>query len=226
MTHAEAVSTLATERYLLDDMSEQEREAFEAHYFACVDCAGDVRAAFKMRDGATDGLLGRATLARPAFAVAQARTPIHIKRPWFTSVAVPWAVAATLAVAVAYQASRPAPESARGADEIAALTPTLLRPASRGAAPIVTGAGGHIAVALDLDLDSQSAPELAYALRTADGRNLLTGRARAPMAGTPLVLVIPSFTLTEQQQYSLAVWHATRPDGPLGTFTFTAGTSR
>ena len=37
MTHTEAISSLASERYLLDEMSDQEREAFEAHYFECPD---------------------------------------------------------------------------------------------------------------------------------------------------------------------------------------------
>ena len=45
MDHEIAVQTNATERYLLGEMNDQEREDFEAHYFSCGDCAEDVRAA-------------------------------------------------------------------------------------------------------------------------------------------------------------------------------------
>ena len=51
MTHQQAVDTLASERYLLDEMSELERHAFEDHYFSCGECAEDVRAGAVMREG-------------------------------------------------------------------------------------------------------------------------------------------------------------------------------
>ncbi len=42
MTHAEAFGTFAAERYLLGEMREDERAAFEEHYFDCLDCADAV----------------------------------------------------------------------------------------------------------------------------------------------------------------------------------------
>jgi hypothetical protein len=45
MEHEFAITTQAVERYLLNEMSPEERDAFEDHYFACEVCAGDVRAA-------------------------------------------------------------------------------------------------------------------------------------------------------------------------------------
>jgi len=44
MNHDEAVGTSATERYLLHELPDAERDAFEEHYFACVLCASDVHA--------------------------------------------------------------------------------------------------------------------------------------------------------------------------------------
>lgn len=38
MTHDEAVKTLATERYLLREMNDEQRRAFEEHYLACAEC--------------------------------------------------------------------------------------------------------------------------------------------------------------------------------------------
>ncbi len=50
MTHDEAIHDGATERYVLDDMTNEERDAFEEHYFDCAVCAEDVKAAIAIRD--------------------------------------------------------------------------------------------------------------------------------------------------------------------------------
>ena len=55
MTHEKAVQTGASERYLLEEMSELERHAFENHYFSCVECAEDVRTGGLLRDGCQGG---------------------------------------------------------------------------------------------------------------------------------------------------------------------------
>jgi hypothetical protein len=43
MDHNEAKTTQATERYLLDEMEIPERDAFEEHFFDCIECAADVK---------------------------------------------------------------------------------------------------------------------------------------------------------------------------------------
>ena len=45
MNHQRATTTSAAERYLLDEMTAEEREEFEEHYFSCAECAEDMRAA-------------------------------------------------------------------------------------------------------------------------------------------------------------------------------------
>jgi anti-sigma factor RsiW len=57
MTHDTAISTMSTERYLLGDMSPEERSEFEAHYFDCAICADDVKAAYDFRDALTATVL-------------------------------------------------------------------------------------------------------------------------------------------------------------------------
>lgn len=44
MDHSEAVNRMASEKYLLDELAVDEREAFEEHLFECHECALDVRA--------------------------------------------------------------------------------------------------------------------------------------------------------------------------------------
>ena len=48
MDHQQAIATHATERYLLNELGDTERDAFEAHYFACAICAEDVRTGARM----------------------------------------------------------------------------------------------------------------------------------------------------------------------------------
>jgi hypothetical protein len=43
MEHAEATETMAPERYLLGEMTQEDRDAFEEHFFSCSECAADVR---------------------------------------------------------------------------------------------------------------------------------------------------------------------------------------
>ena len=50
MNHDEAIQMEATECYLLDELEEDKRDAFEEHYFDCAVCASDVKAAFALRD--------------------------------------------------------------------------------------------------------------------------------------------------------------------------------
>ena len=42
MNHEEAMKAQTTERYLLGDLPENERDAFEEHYFECAICADEV----------------------------------------------------------------------------------------------------------------------------------------------------------------------------------------
>jgi hypothetical protein len=43
MEHAEATETMAAERYLLGEMTPEDRDAFEEHFFDCAVCASEVR---------------------------------------------------------------------------------------------------------------------------------------------------------------------------------------
>ena len=50
MEHSEATDTMASARYLLGELSEEERNAFEEHFFGCSECARDVRDGSTMID--------------------------------------------------------------------------------------------------------------------------------------------------------------------------------
>jgi hypothetical protein len=188
MTHTDAVETSATERYLLDEMSESERQAFEAHYFECEQCADDVRAASRMRDGVAAGLL-RAGTAAPA-------------RPRRVYSYVSWAAAASLAIVAGYQAMllRERPPMASQA-----LAPVTLRAATRGADAVVPLPRGATALTLALPLDVTPGASLRYEVRAADNRVVASGAADAPAAGAPLLVLLPVWTVAADTHYILEV---------------------
>jgi anti-sigma factor RsiW len=197
MTHADAVRTLAAERYLLDEMPEIERYAFEEHYFDCAECADDLRAGSTMRKAVKQRLLPDV-----ASGAAASMPPAVATRSRTSSVVLPWAAAAVLAVAVGYQALVPPSRL-----PVQALNPITLRPDSRGAVPTVTLDGD--AVALTLDVDAPAGSGLTYVLQTASGTRVAEGKLSTPPAGAPLLLLVPVWTLTPSTQYSLAVQGAT-----------------
>jgi hypothetical protein len=209
MTHADAVRTLAVERYLLDEMPEIERFAFEDHFFDCVECADDLRTGSTMRKAVKAGLLPQASRQATI-------SPAIAKRRWNPSVVLPWAAAAMLAIAVGYQSLTPVRD---GRLQIGMLTPVTIRPDSRGAVPTVFIGGDSDAVTLALEVDAPAGSALTYVLRSSAGARVAEGRMTAPAAGAPLLLLVPVWTLTPNTQYSLAVQGAA--DGqPIGEYRF------
>jgi hypothetical protein len=215
MTHHEAVDTMAAERYLLDEMSDADRQAFEEHYFSCSDCATDLQTTAAMLEGAKAGF------AKPALSnvrsIDAARRPKHA---WHRSVALPWAVAATLAIVAGYESLRGVPSPGR-IEAPFALAPVTLRPASRGAEPIVRvrpdGSPVSLAVAIN---DVPQGGELTYDLNRANGDRIVSGRAPAPAPGSPLLLVMPAWTLTAPMHYILSVHDAAGDGRLLGEYRF------
>jgi hypothetical protein len=209
MEHVEAVDTLAIERYLLEEMTQEERESFEEHFFSCAECAEDARAAAKMRDGVRSGLArdtAGATAGDHGVVVPFRPTPVR----WRTSVALPWAAAALLAVGLAYQTVA-GPMSARHEPDSFALTPATLRPASRGQEAVLSpGPGGIVTLAVDLG----GAPfdhDIRYELARADGKTIASGDAPTPASGAPLLLMLPATTLKGSEQFVLTLSHPGAP---------------
>jgi hypothetical protein len=196
MTHEQALTTLASERYLLDEMTVPERETFEEHYFSCVACAADVRTAGLMRDGARAGLLEPQTVSRVV--------PFRSRR-WYQSTALPWALAATLALVAGYQTLVTVP-ALRPLNEPRALEPVTLRPASRGQEARIAIGPDSAAITLAVDASSAvSSGELSYDLRAAAGFLVLSGKAAAPTPGAPLLLLVPARAVNAPGRYVLSV---------------------
>jgi hypothetical protein len=96
MEHIEAVQMKAAEKYVLGELSDEQREQFEEHYFDCTDCATDVQAM------ATFVTAGRMISEEDA-AAKQAGKEVKQRHGWFAwlrpVVAIP-AIGALAAVVI------------------------------------------------------------------------------------------------------------------------------
>jgi hypothetical protein len=157
-----------------------------------------------MREGVAAGLLPAAVSSpRPAAAVPSSS--------WRT--ALPWAVAATLALAVGYQSLWVVPGLRSEVVGSQALAPVTLRAASRGAEPIVVRpASGVVSFAIDAN-GIPAGAGLTYDLRAADGSSVASGTAVAPSPGIPLLLLVPASAFGAPGGHTLSV----RPDRDPGT---------
>lgn len=98
MDHSEAVEMMATERYLLGELSAEQREAFEAHYFECYECALDVRAESAMLAEMKVQLPQMEKSASNVAGRPVAPKPEPKQRDWFAWVRPAWAVPAFAAL--------------------------------------------------------------------------------------------------------------------------------
>ena len=149
MTHQEAVETLATERYLLEDMSGVDRDAFEEHFFSCHLCADDLRVAAAMMKGAKAGFAGTTATSRVVPLISQAPRKRIL---WYRSAALPWAAAAALALVTTYQSFWVVPSLRRDQAPVA-IVPVTLRPASRGAEAVVPLGAGTDPISLAIEIN-------------------------------------------------------------------------
>src|SRR5947209_8574665 len=95
MDHEVAIETHAVERYLLGEMPLSERDAFEEHYFACMECAEEIKSASLLMQDMKTALK------------ASGPAPGSSSPGWFSwlrpQVLVPSFAALLLAVVVGYQ---------------------------------------------------------------------------------------------------------------------------
>ena len=140
MEHYEAVEMMASERYLLDELTPELRDAYEEHMFGCTECADDVRFGAAFIDHAKAVLPEMAVAALPAGVPVSVRQPVKEKRDWFAwlrpAMMVP-AFACLLAI-VGYQNLVVYPSLEASATEPRLLpAATVLQGATRGGIPIV-----------------------------------------------------------------------------------------
>ena len=197
MDHDQAIKLHAAERYLLDELSSEERDDFEEHYFVCVQCADEVRSAFTFRDNA------RVVFKRDAEALLQQAVKSSVKErrsidwwAWFRPIALAPIAASLLAAVTLYQSFLVIPRLER---EVAnANTPRVIptivaRPATRGEDPVVQVSDQDRFLQLILDINPIK-PVSFYTSEVVDGSGAIkfTVPTPAPSAGGSLNLLLPA----------------------------------
>ena len=206
MNHDEAIQEMATERYLLDELAPERRDAFEEHMFECQECALDVRAGNVFLSEAKVQL-PQITATAPGN-VSPRPAVREVKKPWWSFISMPaFAVpvfAALLAV-IAFQNLSTIPSLRSETTEPRIIPWSSLHAGTRGTeATIVQADAKHGAVVL-IDLP-QGYSSYVIDLYDAQGRRFWTQTVTASSennagAGT-LSLLIPGEGL-QQGSYTL-----------------------
>jgi hypothetical protein len=185
MDHRQWLEQHAAERYVLGELAEPERDEFEEHFFSCVECAEEVRAAGRF-----------AANARVVFAEEE-RKPVVMprRRFWRPLIAVPWAAALALATVCSYQSFVVIPRLARSAGPQLVPAVTLL-PATRGSALSVRARPDAAFIQFQFDVNpTEPFPRYACELRTAAGATVFVREGDAPPPGHPMTLLVPAAAL-------------------------------
>jgi anti-sigma factor RsiW len=213
MDHSEAVQQMMAERYLLDELTPDARDAFEEHFFDCPECALDLRAGAAFVEAAK-AQLPELTGALPAPVPSHSRKR-KVKREWWLSWLQPaFAVPAfaTLLLVIGYQNLVIYPGLRAEASQPRLIPWAPLHGAMRDGVPLAITADRRHGVALPVDLPAQSSLD-AYASYSIDlydpqGKLAWTGAVAAPnesqSVAQRLSLVIPGAML-QSGAYSLVV---------------------
>jgi len=204
---------MASERYLLDELTPGEREAFEEHFFDCPDCALDLRAGAAFVDEAK-AQLPEIVANLPARIPPETEKPKAKKNPWFTWLRPAFAAPAfaTLLIVLGYQNLVTYPGLRAAANQPRLLPWVPLHGATRGGAHQTVTADRRHGVALPVNLPPPSGlgsyPSYAIDLYDPQGKLVWTGVAAAPVegdsGGQSLSLAIPGSKLRDGI-YGLAI---------------------
>ena len=212
MNHSEAVEQMAAERYLLNELAPDIREAFEEHFFDCQTCALDLRAGAAFVQEAKIQLPAIAfNTTAPVGAAKSGKKSnfwVSLLRPAFVAPAF----AAALLFVVVFQnaVTFPALRTAATQPHLVPLAP--LRSATRGSSHLtITADRTHgVALPVDLPIVQDLAPAVSYSfeLRDPQGNSAFTTTVPAPAQESavdqPFSLVIPGSAL-RNGAYSLTV---------------------
>jgi hypothetical protein len=208
MDHTESTRLMAAEKYLLGELTLEQREEFEEHFFGCQECALDVRA------GAALVEHSKVVLAEPV-AVSQVRTPVAAKpgpfawlRPAFV---VP--LLAVLLVVVGYQNLVTYPQLKQLASSPQILPWASINVSTRGASAtqISTHPGEGFHLLVNIPPDSHFA-SYTFDLSSPSGRLEWSRTVPATSSDEARSIYVPGAN-QEQGIYTLAVRGNTAANG-------------
>lgn len=197
MQHEGAKEMLASERYLLGELSTEERDQFEEHFFTCRECAADVRDSVVFFENLEAVLKEDARQQQPAKPGIWERLKNWLTLPSL----VPAGAAAALAVIAGWQQFVRIPAMERALAPAAVAT-AVLGPATRGETPQVVVSRGQAQVMLVLEANAPpTVRQLWWSLRAAGGHEVL----RLASANGPFVTLRLQADTLQEDRYELVL---------------------
>ena len=180
MNHQLAINTRATERYLLGELDDESRSAFEEHYFSCGACADDVRATAQFVDNAK-AVMASGERMSTATATAPSR--------WFPRALPQGLVPATMAacLALGYYAPRVAMRPASIGGFVAKVAVPAGTRGTQARGQIIRLEKNASVFQLQLNVaDDVDAPRLSWRVKNAGGVELQFQTVRESQVVLPL----------------------------------------
>ena len=186
MDHSEAIRLGAAEKYLLGELAAEQRDQFEEHFFACVECARDVKTGAVFVDNARQ-------LLREEPAIQTVLKPATSRRGWFAWWQPAWGLAAVLALVsvVSYQNLVTIPTLRQTSAEPETLTSfSLVTAASRGGGATVIHPPAHRPFGIYVDIPAIQ-PFPYYTLDVSTGSRHFEVQVSAEQAKDTVQMLIP-----------------------------------
>ncbi|HET9995001.1 MAG TPA: hypothetical protein VFQ18_06310 [Candidatus Acidoferrum sp.] len=202
MDHNEAVQLQAAVKYVLGELSQNQREAYEEHYFDCCECAVDLKAAAAFVDTSRD-------VFRHETEMASDRAVVPVRAGWFAwlrpIVAVP--AFAVLLLFIIYQNAVTIPKSkeqaALGSAQLFASSFSLQMANVRGGEDLKLQVPRNEGFALKFDFTpARKFDSYVGQLVDASGRSLLQVNIPGSLTNKEVQLVAPA-GLLQPGKYAL-----------------------
>jgi len=214
MDHGEALQMMAAERYLLNELTPEERDAFEVHMFGCQECALDIRAGAAFIREAKTQLFEMESQGSPSVPAKSAGTDAKKKGwsfLWQPAFAMP-AFAVMIAL-IAFQNIATIPSLRRSATEPRILYSNPMHVGTRGSTHMPVRADRTNGLSLSIELpQSPNYSSFVFELDDSSGKKVWTQNVTASNAesdGDGVVsLIIPGSGL-QQSSYTLNIWAVT-----------------
>ena len=208
MNHTEAVEQMAAERYLLDELKPDAREAFEEHFFDCPECAVDLRAGTVFvaeTKVQLPKLVAASSAVRPRTVISKEKPSFWISL-WRPAFAAPAFAALLLVLFYQNAVTFPALRDAANRPRIVPVAP--LSGAMRGGQHTTVTVDRAHGLAVPVDLFAEpgmpAAASYSFDLRDARGKEAWSASVAATATDQSVSVVIPGAPLRDGS-YTLSV---------------------
>ncbi len=206
MKHELAIASHAAERYLMGEMSAEERDAFEDHFFSCATCAEDLRAAARFIEGS------RIVFQEEESKPRRLSLTDWLRSKWLSPALV--AVSAAACGVIIFQNTVTIPRL----DAPRALPPIDLDLTSR-AASVPIHPGDPLSFQIGAE-QAPSTPEIRAELRTESGRLVNQGTITAPPPHKPINVYFPGVVKPGRYIITIRSMQNGRPGEPIARNSF------